>query len=110
MREQRFFAVRPDVPKIIGNGYAKATIQIINNSVGGSGIWAQMQVKIGGGKLLIKVNDAIESAWENWCDKDTCDPAGKLWFQDMERPIMGAIVENGEVFVYHAAYRQRCWT
>lgn len=81
------------------NEYAKSAIRIIKNNVVGSGIRMQAQVKTGGGKLLTKVNDVIESAWEDWCDKDTCDPAGKLWFQDMERLIMGSIVENGEVLV-----------
>jgi lambda family phage portal protein len=81
------------------NEYAKAAIRIIKNNVVGSGIGMQAQVKTGGGKLLTNVNDTIESAWEEWCDKDTCDPAGKLCFQDMERLIMGSIVENGEVLV-----------
>lgn len=81
------------------NEYAKAAVRIIKNNVVGSGIGMQAQVKTGGGKLLTKVNDAIESTWEDWCDKDTCDPAGKLCFQDMERLIMGSIVDNGEVMV-----------
>jgi lambda family phage portal protein len=81
------------------NEYAKAAVRIIKNNVVGSGIGVQAQVKTGGGKLLTNVNDAIESAWDDWCDKDTCDPAGKLCFQDMERLIMGSIVENGEVLV-----------
>lgn len=81
------------------NEYAKAAVRTIKNNVIGSGIGMQAQVKTAGGKLLDKVNDSIEDAWEAWTEKDTCDPAGKLSFADMERLIMGSIVENGEVLV-----------
>jgi lambda family phage portal protein len=81
------------------NEYAKAAVRIIKNNVVGSGIGMQAQVKTGGGKLLTKVNDSIEEAWEEWTEKDTCDPAGKLSFADMERLIMGSVPENGEVLI-----------
>jgi lambda family phage portal protein len=81
------------------NEYAKAAMRLIKNNVVGSGIGMQAQVKTASGKLLGSMNDAIEEAWEEWTDKDTCDPAGKLCFADMERLIMGSIPENGEVLV-----------
>lgn len=81
------------------NEYAKAAVRTIKNNVVGSGIGMQAQVKTAGGKLIDKVNDSIEAAWEEWTEKDTCDPAGKLSFADMERLIVGSVVENGEVVV-----------
>ena len=81
------------------NEYAKAAVRTIKNNVIGSGIGMQAQVKTAGGKLLDKVNDNIEAGWEEWTDKDTCDPAGKLCFADMERLVMGSIPENGEVLI-----------
>lgn len=81
------------------NEYAKAAMRLITNNVVGSGIGLQAQVTTGGGKLLTSVNDAIEDLWGEWTDKDTCDPAGKLCFPDMERLLMGSIPENGEVLV-----------
>jgi lambda family phage portal protein len=81
------------------NEYAKAAVRLIKNNVVGSGIGMQAQVTTAGGKLLTNVNDSIEDTFEDWTDKDTCDPAGKLSFADMERLIMGSIVENGEVLV-----------
>ena len=81
------------------NEYAKAAVRIIKNNVVGSGIGLQAQVKNAGGSLISKINDKIEDGWEEWCDKDTCDPAGKLCFADMERMIIGSMVENGEVLV-----------
>jgi lambda family phage portal protein len=81
------------------NEYAKAAVRIIKNNVVGSGIGMQAQVKTAGGNLLTRVNDTIESEWAEWTEKDTCDPAGKLAFADMERLIMGSVVENGEVLI-----------
>lgn len=81
------------------NEYAKAAVRIIKNNVIGTGVGMQAQVKTAGGSLLTKVNDGIEDGWEDWCDKDTCDPAGKLAFADMERLIIGSLVENGEVLI-----------
>lgn len=81
------------------NEYAKAAVRIIKNNVIGTGIGMQAQVKSGGGKLMTRINDSIEEAYEEWTDKDTCDPAGKLCFSDMERLVIGSLVENGEVLI-----------
>lgn len=81
------------------NEYAKATVRIIKNNVIGSGVGMQAQVKSASGSLVTKINDQVEEVWEDWCDKDTCDPAGKLCFADMERMALGSLVENGEVLI-----------
>ena len=81
------------------NEYAKAAVRIIKNNVIGTGVGLQAQVKTAGGKLVSKVNDQIEEVWKEWANKDTCYPAGKLSFTDMERLIFGSMVENGEVLV-----------
>jgi lambda family phage portal protein len=81
------------------NEYAKAAVRIIKNNVIGTGVGMQGQVKSSGGKLMPKINDAIEDAWTDWTEKDTCDPAGKLAFTDIERLLIGSIVENGEVLI-----------
>lgn len=81
------------------NEYAKAAVRLIKNNVIGTGIGMQAQVKSSSGKLMTRYNDKIEDEYEEWCDKDTCDPAGKLCFPDMERLILGSLVENGEVLV-----------
>lgn len=81
------------------NEYAKAAVRIIKNNVIGTGVGMQAQVKTAGGNLVTRINDQIEEEWEDWTDKDTCDPAGKLCLTDMERLIIGSVVENGEVLV-----------
>lgn len=81
------------------NEYAKAAIREIVNNVIGTGVGMQSQVKTAGGKLLTSVNDLIEEEFEEYTDKDTIDPAGKLCLADMERLIIASLVENGEVLV-----------
>lgn len=82
------------------NEYAKAAVRTIKNNVIGTGVGMQGQVTTAGGKLMTKINTQIEAAFKEWCDKDTCDPAGKLCFADMERLGFGSLVENGEVLVH----------
>jgi len=81
------------------NEYAKAAKRIVVNNVIGTGVGMQAQVATAGKKLIGRINQAIEDEFADWCDKDTCDPAGKLHFPDMERLILGSLVENGEVLV-----------
>jgi lambda family phage portal protein len=81
------------------NEYAKAAVRIIVNNVIGTGVGMQAQVTNADGSLMTRINDLIEDEWLEWTDKDTCDPAGKLCFADMERLIIRSIVENGEVLI-----------
>lgn len=81
------------------NEYGKAAARIIKNNVIGTGIGMQAQVKSAAGSLIGRINDQIEESWSDWCDKDTCDPAGKLCFADMERMLVGSVFENGEALI-----------
>ena len=81
------------------NEFAKNAVRIVQNNVVGTGIGMQAQVVNGRGKLQDKINDQIEDAWEAWTDRKTCHTGGLLGFQDIERLIMGNLVENGEVLI-----------
>ncbi len=81
------------------NEYAKRAVQVVQNNIVGSGIGLQAQVVNARGKLMEGLNDQIESAWEEWTDRKTCHTAGLLGFADMERLIVGNLVENGEVII-----------
>jgi len=83
------------------NDYARQAIRAVKNNVIGTGIRMQAQVKMqrGGGRLDQTVNDAIENAWTVWGRKGSCNTAGRLCFTDMERLLVGAMAESGEVFV-----------
>jgi len=81
------------------NETAKNAVRIVQTNVVGSGIGIQSLVSSASGKLIGKINDQIESAWDTWCDKKSCHTAGVLWFSDMERLIVGQLVEAGEVLI-----------
>jgi lambda family phage portal protein len=83
------------------NDYARQAMRAVRNNVIGTGIKMQAQVRMqrGGGRLDQAVNDAIELAWTDWGRKDSCHTAGRLSFTDIERLVVGAMAESGEVFV-----------
>lgn len=83
------------------NDYARQAIRAIRNNVIGTGIRMQAQVRMqrGGGRFDEPVNRAIEEAWAQWGRKDSCHTAGRLCFSDLERLLVNAIAQDGEVFV-----------
>lgn len=83
------------------NDYARQAIRAVKNNVVGTGIRLQAQVRMqrGGGRLDQPVNDAIETAWAAWGKKQFCHTGGRLSWHDMERLVIGAMAESGEVFI-----------
>lgn len=81
------------------SGYAKRAKEVIVNNVIGSGVGMQAQVMGVRGELNTRVNDGIEAAWREWCRADACHTGGALHFGDLERALLGQVVEAGEVFV-----------
>lgn len=80
--------------------YARQAKRAVMNNVIGTGIKLQAQVMMQrGGKLDETINDQIERAWKYWGYKSYCDVAGRLCFADIERMVVGAMCESGEVFV-----------
>ena len=82
------------------NDYARNGLRAIKNNVIGQGIPFQSQVPMKrGGKLNEKLNAQIEAAWQKWARKDSCHVAGMLSFADIERQLIGACAESGEVLI-----------
>ncbi len=82
------------------NDYAKSAIRNIRNNVVGKGIAFQGQVMMRrGNRLDEKTNDAIEKAWVRWGRKKTCHTAGTLSMKDIQRMVITAVAESGEVLV-----------
>ena len=79
--------------------YAKRAKVIIQNNVVGVGIGMQAQVMNSRGALNTRINDEIESVWEEWCDKDSCHTGRSLHFSDLERFVIGQVFETGEAFL-----------
>jgi len=83
---------------------AKQAKRTIQNNVIGCGVRMQAQVPMvrarnGKPRLDTATNDRIEARWRRWGRAEYCHTAGQLSFQDIERMLIGAAAESGEVFV-----------
>lgn len=82
------------------NDYVRAFLRELENNVVGQGIPFQAQVKMQrGNRLNDQLNDLIEQKWCQWTRKETCDVAGKLCFEDIERMAIRSVAESGEFFI-----------
>lgn len=81
------------------NDYAKRIKQLMQINIVGQGIGMQAQVANSRSKLQDKINSTIETAWEEWSNKESCHTAGLLAFPDIERMLVGELFEAGEVLV-----------
>lgn len=80
------------------NPYARQAKRTTQINVIGSGVKMQAQVmQLRGKKRDDRINTLLETAWEQWCRKDSCDVAGKNSFYMMELLAAGALPESGEV-------------
>lgn len=80
-------------------GFAKNAKRIVVNNVIGTGIKLQAAVQNTRGSLNDRINDAIETAWAEWCKADSCHTGGAVHFHDLERMLLGQVFEAGEVFI-----------
>ena len=81
------------------NEYASNAVRIVQNNVIGCGIGLQATVMNASGKLQDSINTAIENAWIDWTDRKICHTGGLLGFADIERMVVGQLVEAGEVLI-----------
>lgn len=82
------------------NDYARSAQRAITNNVVGQGVSMQASVKMRrGNRMDDTANGAIEAAWAKWKRKQHCHTAGLLSFNDIERQLLDAMPESGEIFV-----------
>ncbi len=81
------------------NEYALHCVRLLQNNIIGNGIGLQCQVKTAGGKLLTKVNSALEQAFAEWADADSCHTAGLLGLADIERVCAAELAVAGEAII-----------
>lgn len=79
--------------------YAKRAKLIIVNNVIGAGVGFQAQVMSTRKRPREEVNTAIENAWSYWARAGNCHTGGSLHFCDLERLLIGQVIEAGEIFV-----------
>ena len=81
------------------SAYAKRAKLIIVNNVVGAGVGLQAQITSTRDLPRENINDGIERAWDEWCRAENCHTGGALHFSDMERLLLGQVVEAGEIFI-----------
>lgn len=81
------------------SAYAKRAKKIVIDNVIGTGIGMQAEVRSSREGLRTNINDAIETAWWEWCKANRCHTGGQLHFCDLERQAIGQVFEAGEVFI-----------
>jgi lambda family phage portal protein len=82
------------------NEYAKNAVRQVKLNVVGTGVGLQPFVKNARGKLITNLNSEISEvhdAW--WNDKRSVHTAGLMNGPDIERFLIGNLVESGEAFV-----------
>jgi lambda family phage portal protein len=77
--------------------YAKRARTVVVNNVIGSGIGMQGQIRTTRNTLNTSANQALEEAWDRWCEGLNCHTGGRLHFADMERLLLGEVFEAGDV-------------
>lgn len=81
------------------SAYAKRAQAVVVNNVIGAGVGMQAQVSTTRGALNAPLNDAIETAWSDWCCADACHTGGAMHFADLERMALGEVFATGEVII-----------
>lgn len=76
------------------NPYANKAIQVITSNVIGKGIRTQIR-----GENAENTDGPIEKAWKTWAYTTACDFEGRNDLLGLQRLIMDAVAESGEVLV-----------
>lgn len=99
-RQQRVLVARSR-HQWANNDYVKNFVRLVRqNVVGPQGIVLQAQVKkTRGGKLDADVNEALESAWAEWCKPENCDVAGRYSLWKIQRLVMNTTARDGEFII-----------
>lgn len=75
------------------NAYARRSFHVIPNSVIGTGIMPSIRSSVGGHQK------ALRDLWKTWADDIGCDADRRKTFYTIQRQVMRAVIESGEVLV-----------
>jgi lambda family phage portal protein len=82
------------------NELAASYVQLIEDQeIGHEGIRLQAYVKRPGGLLDMGINERIEEAWAEWCEKQNCTVDGRLPFAEVLALLAGNRAIDGEYLV-----------
>lgn len=83
------------------NDYVKRYLALLDqNVVGPNGIELEARLLAQDGmSYKRKTNETIETAWEAWGERGTCDVTGKLCWTDVQRLVLRTVARDGECLV-----------
>ena len=82
------------------NEYARRfALAVRSNVAGPSGLTLQNRARFGTGKLDLRANDAIETAYRRWSKHGQCDVTRRLSRAELERLLVETVARDGEVLL-----------
>lgn len=82
------------------NDYVAGYLELLGNKIiGPKGIRLQVKSRGGDGQLDRDANNAIETAWQKWGKKGSCDISGRLSWVELQRLALISMARDGEVFI-----------
>lgn len=86
------------------NEYARRfALAVRSNVAGPSGLTLQNRARFGTGKLDLRANDAIETAYRRWSKHGQCDVTRRLSRAELERLLVETVARDGEVLLRKVA-------
>lgn len=85
---------------VLNNPFAKRFIsQVTQNVAGPHGFRFKPKIQLADGSMDKATNAELARAWADWCRRDTCSVDGKLSFRALQRLVMSATPQDGEVLI-----------
>jgi lambda family phage portal protein len=72
---------------------------VCDNVVGTDVPRLQVRVQFGSGRSDERLNQAVERAWQRWCERGACDVTGTLSFYELCRQALAAAARDGEMLL-----------
>lgn len=87
------------------NPYAARGIQVIANNVVGKGI--KTQIKVDNDPAINEQEKRLNNIWRTWAQTTACDFEGINTYPGLQRLVMRAVVESGEVLIRRRRIRRK---
>ena len=94
-------AIRARARELAQNAdHARGFLRIArNNLVGKPGFALQSRAQLRNGKPDQRTREAIETAWNGWGKRGTCEISGKFSWRGLQRHIVETVVRDGEALL-----------
>jgi lambda family phage portal protein len=81
------------------NVFMRRFVKLVGHQVvGAKGVTMQANVRMSGGKTKAQLNDAIETAWQEWGRLGVCSVDGRMSWTDIQMHSVRGAARDGEMF------------